>query len=230
MTPVLRRVVVGVLDTNCWVLHADGDRRALVVDPGDDAPAIAAAVTDLDVVAIVLTHAHFDHVLAAPELAARWQVPVLAHPGDAPVWPDELDVVRRTGFWDAGTATDDLLATTPDRLLPPAGPLWDGRSTPVADGEVLEVGQLRVEVLHTPGHSPGGISLLVGEHVLTGDTLFPGGPGLTGTRLSDFPTIIRSVRRLFELPGGTRVHPGHGADTSIGTERPHLREWVVRGW
>ncbi|MGI5126248.1 MBL fold metallo-hydrolase [Pseudonocardia sp. CA-107938] len=230
MNPVLVPVVVGVLDTNCWVLHAEGDRRALVVDPGADAAAIASATADLDVVAIALTHAHFDHVLAAPELAARWQVPVLAHPADAPVWPDELAVAARTGFWDAGTATADLLARDPALLVPPPGPPWDGRSTPVVDGEVLEVGPLRVEVLHTPGHSPGGISLLVGDDLLTGDTLFPGGPGLTGTRLSDFPTIIGSVRRLFELPDVVRVRPGHGADTTIGAERPHLDEWVARGW
>jgi glyoxylase-like metal-dependent hydrolase (beta-lactamase superfamily II) len=230
MTTVLRSVVVGVLDTNCWVLHAEGDRRALVVDPGDDAAAVAAATADLDVVAIALTHAHFDHVLAVPELTARWQVPVYAHPADRPVWPSELDVVRRTGSWDAGTATAELLARDPALLVPPAGPPWDGRSTPVTDGELLQVGPLRVEVLHTPGHSPGGISMLVGEHLLTGDTLFPGGPGLTGPRLSDFPTIIRSVRRLLELPDSTRVHPGHGAGTTIGAERPHLDEWVARGW
>jgi glyoxylase-like metal-dependent hydrolase (beta-lactamase superfamily II) len=177
-----------------------------------------------------LTHAHFDHVLAVPELARHWQVPVYAHPADAPVWPDELDVVRRTGYWDAGTATAELLARDPALLVPPAGPPWDGRSTPVADGDTLDVGPLRVDVLHTPGHTPGGISLLAGADLLTGDTLFPGGPGLTGTRLSDFPTIIRSVRRLYELPDATRVHPGHGADTTIGAERPHLDEWVARGW
>lgn len=227
---ILDRVVVGVLDTNCWILRADGDSRALVVDPGDDPAAVLAATAGLDVVAVLLTHAHFDHVLAAPELAAAWDVPVLAHPADAPVWPDELDVVRRTGRWDAGTATEELLARDPQRLLPPPGPPWDGRTEPVADGEVLQIGALAVEVLHTPGHSPGGVSLLVDGHVLTGDTLFPGGPGLTGTRLSDFDTIIRSVRRLFELPGDTLVHPGHGRDTAIAVERPHLHEWIVRGW
>ncbi|MFC4942143.1 MBL fold metallo-hydrolase [Pseudonocardia sp. GCM10023141] len=227
---ILERVVVGVLDTNCWILRAENDQRALVVDPGDDPAAIMAAARGLDVEAILLTHAHFDHVLAAPALSAAWQVPVLAHPADAPVWPDELDVVRRTGYWDAGTATAELLARDPDRLLPPPGPPWDGRTTPVADGEVLPIGSLAVQVLHTPGHSPGGVSLVVDGHVLTGDTLFPGGPGLTGTRLSDFPTIIRSVRTLLDLPPSTIVHPGHGADTTVGAERPHLHEWITRGW
>ena len=225
---MLDRVVVGVLDTNCWVLREGCS--ALVVDPGDDAAAVLAATAGLDVVAVLLTHAHFDHVLAAPALAAHWGVPVLAHPADARVWPEELDVVRRTGHWDAGTATAELLARDPALLRPPDGPVWDGVSVPVVDGEVLRIGSLSVEVLHTPGHSPGGVSLLVDGHVLTGDTLFPGGPGLTGTRLSDFDTIIGSVRRLLDLPPSTVVHPGHGADTTIGTERPHLPEWVARGW
>jgi glyoxylase-like metal-dependent hydrolase (beta-lactamase superfamily II) len=86
-------------------------------------------------------------------------------------------------------------------------------------------------VVHTPGHTPGGISLLAGRHVLTGDTLFPGGPGLTGWPLSDFATIIDSIRDgLFALPDDTVVLPGHGRSTTIGTERPHLDDWIARNW
>jgi len=133
---VLRRVVVGVLDTNCWVLHAAGDRRALVVDPGDEPERILAAVADLDVLAVLLTHAHFDHVLAVPQVARTLDVPVLAHPADAPVWPHELAAARQDGHWNAGTATDDLLAREPRALaFPPGGPLWDGVTDPaVYDG------------------------------------------------------------------------------------------------
>ncbi|MGA4991678.1 MBL fold metallo-hydrolase [Nonomuraea bangladeshensis] len=228
---VLKRVLVGVLATNCWILHARGDRRALVVDPGDEPGRILAAARGLDVVAVLLTHAHFDHVLAVPDLAAAWRVPVLAHPADAPVWPHEVAAARRAGHWDAGTATAELLARDPASLAFPAGTvLWDGAVTPVADGEILRVGPLEVRMLHTPGHTPGGVSLAVDGHLLTGDTLFPGGPGLTGPPLSDFPAIIRSVRRLLDLPGTTRVHPGHGPDTTVAAERPHLESWVARGW
>jgi len=85
VTAVLRRVVVGVLETNCWILHAHGDRRALIVDPGDEPGRVLAAVEDLDAVAVLLTHARFDHVLAVPNIAAALGVPVLAHPADAPV-------------------------------------------------------------------------------------------------------------------------------------------------
>lgn len=230
ITPVLRRVVVGALDTNCWIVHAEGHRQAMIVDPGDEPGRILDAVADLEVVAIVLTHQHFDHVLGLPEVAEMLDVPVFAHPDDAPVWPHERATVRRDGHWDAGTATAELLARDPARLAPePGRRIWDGVTRPVGDGEVLDVGRLAVQVLHTPGHTPGGISLRAGPFLLSGDTLFPGGPGLTGPPLSDFGAIIESVRGLLELPADTLVHPGHGRSTTIGAERPYLEQWRERG-
>lgn len=103
----------------------------------------------------------------------------------------------------------------------------------IHDEDVEEVGDLRIRAVHTPGHTPGSVCFLVeGEPVLlSGDTLFPGGPGNTALPGADFPTIIRSVEeRLFPLPPETLVMPGHGLDTTIGTERPHLQEWIDRGW
>lgn len=104
----------------------------------------------------------------------------------------------------------------------------------VEDDEVIEVGEVRLHAIHTPGHTPGSTSFLVeGSPVLlAGDTLFPGGPGKTSGPESDFDTIIRSIdERLFaRLPDETRVMPGHGDDTTIGAERPHLGEWIDRGW
>ena len=101
------------------------------------------------------------------------------------------------------------------------------------DAEVIEVGQLRLHAIHNPGHTPGSISFLVeGSPVLfSGDTLFPGGPGNTSFDGGNFATIIESLdNRLFTLPADTVVMPGHGVDTTIGNERPHLAEWVERGW
>jgi glyoxylase-like metal-dependent hydrolase (beta-lactamase superfamily II) len=101
------------------------------------------------------------------------------------------------------------------------------------DDEVIEVGRLRVRTMHTPGHTPGSICFRVeGAPVLfSGDTLFPGGPGATRFPGGDFPTIIRSIReKLFTLGDEVVVMPGHGADTTIGTERPQLQEWIDRGW
>jgi glyoxylase-like metal-dependent hydrolase (beta-lactamase superfamily II) len=85
--------------------------------------------------------------------------------------------------------------------------------------------------MHTPGHSPGGTSFITGDILIAGDTLFPGGPGNTKRPDGSFDTIIESVQsKLFLLPDETRVYPGHGKPTSIGTERPHLQEWIDRGW
>ncbi len=102
------------------------------------------------------------------------------------------------------------------------------------DDDLLEVGRLRLRTMHTPGHTPGSMCFLIeGSPVLlSGDTLFPGGPGNTATDLGNFPQIIESIeRRIFApLPPDTIVMPGHGLDTTIGAEQPHLDEWVSRGW
>jgi len=186
------------VDNNVWLVG--DDREVVVVDPAHDAEAVLAEVGDRRVTAILCTHAHDDHVRAAPELAARTGAPVLLHPDDDVLWklahPD-----RR-----------------PDR--------------PLDHGQTLDVGGHRIEVLHTPGHAPGAVCFHLPEAgvVLSGDTLFQGGPGATGRSYSDFPTIVESIRdRLLSLPEDTVVHTGHGADTRIGAEAPSLDEWVSRG-
>lgn len=100
---------------------------------------------------------------------------------------------------------------------------------PLADGDELAVGSASLRALHTPGHTPGSVSYVLGTFAFTGDTLFPGGPG--GTHDAErFARIMRSVDRLFELPDETRVLPGHGLDTTIGRERPFVEVWRARGW
>jgi glyoxylase-like metal-dependent hydrolase (beta-lactamase superfamily II) len=94
----------------------------------------------------------------------------------------------------------------------------------------IEVGRVTIRVIETPGHSPGSVCLLVDEVLFSGDTLFPGGPGATRGPGADFGLIMESVERLFELPEATVVMPGHGLDTTIGTEQPHADEWRARGW
>ena len=101
------------------------------------------------------------------------------------------------------------------------------------DKEVIEIGRMRLHAIHNPGHTPGSISFAVeGTPLLfTGDTLFPGGPGATKFPGGDFETIIGSIEnKLFTFPDDTIVLPGHGTDTTIGNERPHLQEWIDRGW
>ena len=101
----------------------------------------------------------------------------------------------------------------------------------VQDGEVFRFGDHELRAVHTPGHTPGSICFLIDDLLFSGDTLFPGGPGNTASANASFPTISESIRRkLFSLPDETRVLPGHGKATTIGTERPHLDEWIARGW
>ena len=111
----------------------------------------------------------------------------------------------------------------------------DRYPTPVdrelADSDELAFGRRRATVLHTPGHTPGSICLLVGSHLIAGDTLFPGGPGATHGDPQRFAQIITSIEtKLFVLPDGTAVYPGHGDDTTIGREKPQLQSWKERGW
>ena len=130
-----------------------------------------------------------------------------------------VTAVRNAGI-DVGIATEDAtMLPSYDFVIP--------------DDEVIEVGGLRLRTIHTPGHTPGSTCFLLEGHpvVLSGDTLFPGGPGNTSFENASFDQIIESIdRRLFTLPTETIVLPGHGLDTTIGTERPHLDEWIARGW
>jgi glyoxylase-like metal-dependent hydrolase (beta-lactamase superfamily II) len=101
----------------------------------------------------------------------------------------------------------------------------------IVDQQTLNFGGLSLKAIHTPGHTPGSTCFLIGKHLFTGDTLFPGGPGNTQRDPVRFERIIASIReRLFSLPDDTVVYPGHGRDTTIGHERPHLDEWIARGW
>jgi len=131
-----------------------------------------------------------------------------------------VPAVRDAGLDVAVSADDAGLLPAYDQVL--------------EDDQVIPVGRLRIRVLHTPGHTPGSLCFAVADTPLlfTGDTLFPGGPGNTSLPGGDFPTIIESIdRRLFAVfDDATMVLPGHGADTTIGAERPHLEEWVARGW
>ncbi len=193
------------LDGRTWEVENNvwvvgDDDECVVFDAPHDAQAIGRMVGGRSVLAIACTHAHDDHVRVAPALADLTGAPILLHPDDRPLW--------------------DL--THPDRA-PDAD---------LADGMALTVGGVDIQVVHTPGHSPGSVCFRVADLglVFTGDTLFQGGPGATGRSFSDFPTIIESIRtRLLVLPPETLAHPGHGADTTIGDEAPHLQEWITRG-
>jgi glyoxylase-like metal-dependent hydrolase (beta-lactamase superfamily II) len=187
------------VENNVWLVGDDDE--VLVVDAAHDADAILAAVRGRRVVAVVCTHGHNDHVNAAAAVARAAGCEVALHPADLMLWQQEYGAASRPGI-------------------------------ELADGRAFEVAGTTLTVLHTPGHSPGAVCLHAPQlgALFSGDTLFAGGPGATGRSFSDFGTIIDSIReRLLTLPSATAVHTGHGPDTTIGTEAPHLDEWLARG-
>ncbi|MEA2447009.1 MAG: hypothetical protein QOK47_646 [Actinomycetota bacterium] len=189
---ILRKIRVGDFENNVYVLEDPATHDALLIDGCFEADKILAEAEGANIVGIVQTHGHMDHVQALEELKKRLDVPVYAHEGED--YPIPIDVSLR-------------------------------------HGQTVPFGTKEVRVLHTPGHTAGGVCLLVGKHLISGDTLFPGGPGNTRKDATAFRTIIGSIRdELFVLPDDTAVYPGHGDDTTIGTEKPHLQEWIDRGW
>ncbi|MEU1338591.1 MBL fold metallo-hydrolase [Streptomyces sp. NPDC005827] len=187
------------VDNNVWLVG--DDHEVIVVDAAHDADAILGALGGRTLRAIVCTHAHDDHIGAAPALAARTGAPVLLHPDDLPLWKQ----------------------THSERL--PDAELADGQRLQVAGTELTVLHTPG----HAPGavclYAPGLSALF------SGDTLFAGGPGATGRSYSDFPTLVGSIReRLLTLPGDTVVYTGHGDGTTVGAEAPHLQEWIDRGF
>ena len=196
----ITKVCTPPFTNNCYLLRCAATGDTLLVDAAGDAPRLLELVGDGRLVGVFETHSHWDHVQALPEVVRATGAPVVAHLADAP----ELPVPA-------------------DRL--------------VDDGDEIEVGQARFTVVHLLGHTPGSIALLYeGDperpHVFSGDSLFPGGVGNTDQDPARFGTLIDDVeRKIFgPLPDSTWVYPGHGADTTLGAERPQLPAWRERGW
>ena len=207
----VRYETVGPVQENCWIARADGADRALIVDPGDEAERILRAVADwgVTVEAILLTHCHFDHIGA---------VAPVAEATGAPVYCPELEV----------GILADVMRYVP---WPGIGPYesYDADET-LSGGETLELAGLTLDVIFTPGHSPGHVTYSIrGEDaIFSGDVLFQGSVGRTDLPGGDWPTLLESIRSLVDtLPEDTTVHPGHMGLTTLGAERasnPFLAE------
>jgi hydroxyacylglutathione hydrolase len=199
----VRMFTVGLVQENCFLVRPEGGDRAVIVDPGDEAPRLLQAIEDAGVTldAILLTHTHFDHVGAVAPIARATGAPVYCPRIEVPVLQDVMAYVPWPGF----------------------GPFesWDPEET-VQGGETLELAGLTLDVIHTPGHSPGHVTYAVrGEQsLLSGDVLFQGSVGRTDLPGGDGPTLLRSIAALLErFDDEARVYPGHMGVTTLGAER-----------
>lgn len=194
---------LGAFAANCYVVACPETSRAMVIDPGTPDPWIKRLVTQqgLTVELILLTHGHLDHI-GGVEWVKSWSgAPVVIHEGDARFLTSPA--LNGSAMWGP-----EIIAPRADRLL--------------RGGETIAVGNLTFKVIHTPGHSPGGISLYAPGHLIAGDTLFAGSVGRTDLVGGDHATLIKSIReRLFTLPDDTVVYPGHGETTTIGDEKEY---------
>lgn len=196
----IKRIPAGIYAANCYVLYSEDEKEGIIVDPGGDTDDILKFVDEnhIDIKYIVLTHGHGDHIAGVMDLKNKLKVDLLIHEAD-------VDMLK-----DAKKNLSNIMAIgsieiTPDQRL--------------NDGDVIAFGDVQLSVIHTPGHTLGGICLLSEDRLISGDTLFKGSIGRTDLEGGNPETIINSIReKLLVLPGGTVVYPGHGPETTIEEE------------
>ncbi|MCP4632716.1 MAG: MBL fold metallo-hydrolase [candidate division Zixibacteria bacterium] len=192
---------VGSYFVNCYLVGCEKTRKGIIIDPGENEELIMSKIKEnnLEIEKIILTHGHLDHIGALEYVKNNLKVPVCIHKDDA----------------DMLTSSDkNLSSMTPDPIEASPADIY------LEDGQFVEIGELKLKVLHTPGHSRGGISLYAEGAVFTGDALFLGSVGRTDLPGGDFDILMNSINeKLFSLPDDTVVYSGHGPDSTIGQEK-----------
>ncbi|MEA3465436.1 MAG: MBL fold metallo-hydrolase [Thermodesulfobacteriota bacterium] len=198
---IIRTLPVGPLQVNCYLIGCPRTKKALIIDPGDEGEYIMSALEQegLDLQTVVNTHGHFDHVGANSYVIEKTGVELCMH-------SDDLPLLKVAAKYAGSYGLPAVESPQPKRLL--------------KNGDLIEVGDLSFEVIHTPGHSPGGICLYGEGHLFSGDTLFAGSIGRTDLPGGDLEQLLDYLRsQLMVLPDATVVHPGHGPESTIGREK-----------
>jgi glyoxylase-like metal-dependent hydrolase (beta-lactamase superfamily II) len=194
MTLELIKLEVGPWPMNAYILLCEETGTCAVIDPGADADKILDAVNEYKVARILVTHGHYDHVDAVPDVAKATGAPVCIHPADAEKFDVSYDI-------------------------------------PLADGDIIPIGNGQVRAIHTPGHTPGLTCFDLGDNrIVVGDTVFVGGPGATRTPENFSQSMETMQRTVFAWPDETEFFPGHGPSGTIGGERPAFGAFVAQGW
>jgi hydroxyacylglutathione hydrolase len=200
--PIVACITVGMFEENCYLYACPKTREAVILDPGDEAPRILEAIQDLKLLPkyIINTHGHIDHICAIDEISSAYPVPLAIHPADAALYSDVYNALIYG-------RTPPIVKRSPDLLL--------------QEGDTISFGTLTLKVLHTPGHTPGGICLVSPSHcVFSGDTLFYRSIGRTDLPGGNYAQIEQSIRnKLYTLEDDLVVFPGHGQPTTIIEEK-----------
>lgn len=198
---IVERIPAGIYAANCYLVYSEDDKAAIIVDPGGDVDDLVNEIdkNKLDLKYIVLTHGHGDHIGAVMALKDRYKVQVLIHEDDAELLENgELNLSNKMAMGNVELEADKTLK----------------------EGDSIGFGGLEAKVIHTPGHTKGGICLLIKDSLFTGDTLFKGSIGRSDLYGGDFEALIDSIKnKLLQLPDETIVYPGHGGQSTIGYEK-----------
>jgi glyoxylase-like metal-dependent hydrolase (beta-lactamase superfamily II) len=204
----IETLVVGQLQTNCYLVWDEKTEEGIIIDPGDDAEYIINKLRDFNIkpVAILATHGHFDHLLAVNELKMAYKIPFMLHKKDLSLLGRTRESARYFTGLDVGPAPKvDIFLKNKDQI---------------------KFGQEKLQVLETPGHSPGGVGFYSKDRgvLFSGDTIFQGSVGRTDFSYSSETDLLKSIKKIFKLPLDTRILPGHGPETTIEEEKENFKQ------